>query len=287
MALIEIDPAFPVLWRGPRALQIGEPPVCPVVEDAARWQVQLIESLVSGIPDGYIAGVATAFGAQPAEAAAFVAALGPALREAPVQRALTVVVADEVPEEAVLGVLDALDAAGFDATRATAAEAAADASRLAVVVGGAVVPPHIAHRLMAADRPHLPIALAPHAATVGPLVRPGRTACLACLWEHERERDPLYPTIAAQLVARAESRLIPRSIASAAAGIVARILAADDPHAERTRSVRITRDGRRRWRSHRPSAACLCRSPRGSEMPIVRIVPRSAPTTATASARPA
>jgi bacteriocin biosynthesis cyclodehydratase domain-containing protein len=38
-------------------------------------------------------------------------------------------------------------------------------------------------------------------AWIGPLVLPGRTACLRCVDAHRRDRDPAWPAVAAQLAA--------------------------------------------------------------------------------------
>ncbi|SHN32845.1 TOMM precursor leader peptide-binding protein [Cryptosporangium aurantiacum] len=54
-------------------------------------------------------------------------------------------------------------------------------------------------RWTSAGVPHLPVLLRDGVAIVGPLVAPGRTACLTCLDEHRRDRDPAWPVLAAQL----------------------------------------------------------------------------------------
>lgn len=40
------------------------------------------------------------------------------------------------------------------------------------------------------SRTHLPITASPTSASVGPIVMPGRTACLRCLALHQRDADP-------------------------------------------------------------------------------------------------
>jgi bacteriocin biosynthesis cyclodehydratase domain-containing protein len=51
--------------------------------------------------------------------------------------------------------------------------------------------------------PHLAVSAGEAIGTVGPLVRPGRTACLRCLDLARAERDPAWPLILAQLSTRA------------------------------------------------------------------------------------
>src|SRR5699024_1292350 len=108
------------------------------------------------------------------------------------------------------------------------------------------------------------VSLESRRASVGPLVVPGQTACLACLWEHERERDASWPVLATQLVSRRQPDPPSRALATMAAALVARTREAIDKESGRTRSVTVSADGRHRWRSHRPHAACLCRSPQES-----------------------
>lgn len=49
--------------------------------------------------------------------------------------------------------------------------------------------------------PHLLVRLAEGAATVGPFVVPGRTACLRCVDEHHADADPAWPLLVEQYAA--------------------------------------------------------------------------------------
>jgi len=280
--MIELDPALPVLWRDARSVQVGVRPAVVVLDDPARWQLLLLEALESGIPAGRIAGVASALGAAADEAAAFVTTLGPALREVAAPREISLVTSDRVPHDAVLGVFDGLRDAGFRAVRRTAVEAASGGA--AVLLSREVMPPHLAREVMSADVPHLPIALGARRASVGPFVLPGETACLSCLWEHEKSRDPAWPMIATQLASRGASAEPTRTLGALAASLIPRVAAAVDERSARTRSVVLSLDGRNRWRSHRPHEACLCRSPRENETRVVSLA-RPATTTLRGAAR--
>lgn len=85
----------------------------------------------------------------------------------------------------------------------------------------------VQHRaLLAADVPHLSVVLREASALIGPLVRPGRSACLRCAELHRTDRDPGWPALAAQLgVARdacpEESVLAAVTSAFAAAQVLA------------------------------------------------------------------
>lgn len=271
MPMIEVNPACPVLWRDARSLQIGVRPAVVVLEDPSGWQLELLAALEGGVPAGRIAGVAAAFGAGPAEITSFMAVLGPALREVAAPREISLLTSDRVPHDAVLGMFDGLRDAGFVAVRRTADAAASASGGAAILLGRDVVPPHLAREMMSADVPHVPIALEVGRAVVGPYIVPGETACLSCLWEHERERDPAWPMIATQLASRTSGADPSRTLGALAASLVTRVVRSVDERSARTRSVSISLDGRRRWRSHRPHEACLCRSRRENETHVAML----------------
>jgi bacteriocin biosynthesis cyclodehydratase domain-containing protein len=80
---------------------------------------------------------------------------------------------------------------------------------LAVLADG--YPPELPGTLVAANVPHLSMAASEAIGVVGPLVVPGRTACLSCVNMARTDRDPAWPLILAQACGRA-----PRPAACAA-----------------------------------------------------------------------
>ena len=62
--------------------------------------------------------------------------------------------------------------------------------------------PELAAGLLADGVPHLAVAAGEAIGTVGPLVLPGRSACLHCLDLARSERDPAWPMVLAQLIGR-------------------------------------------------------------------------------------
>lgn len=74
----------------------------------------------------------------------------------------------------------------------------ADLTVLADIVG----PPERAAALVRRGSPHLLVRLRDGTGVVGPLVLPGRSACLACLELHRAELDPGWPAVAEQLADR-------------------------------------------------------------------------------------
>jgi hypothetical protein len=91
----------------------------------------------------------------------------------------------------VLGVLGALGGP----SPATAAE-----PDLVVLVDRDVADAAATTELLATDTPHLSVVVREGGLVVGPLVLPGRSACLRCLDLHRAERDPGWPRVLAQLL---------------------------------------------------------------------------------------
>ena len=71
---------------------------------------------------------------------------------------------------------------------------------------------------------HLPVRLRDGTGVVGPLVLPGRSACLGCVELHRRARDPGWPAVTARLLDR-EGSAEPATAAATAALGVAQVLA--------------------------------------------------------------
>lgn len=70
-----------------------------------------------------------------------------------------------------------------------------------VVLAGSQ-PPELPAALVSEGIPHLAVTAAEAIGTVGPLVLPGRSACLRCLDLARADRDPAWPLILAQLAGR-------------------------------------------------------------------------------------
>jgi hypothetical protein len=110
-------------------------------------------------------------------------------------------------------------------------------------------------------RPHLMIGVRDATVIVGPLVPPAGRPCLNCLELHRYDRDPGWPTLAAQL---GEPGLEPTGAATvlaAAAYAAGEVLAYLDGGAPETEgaTVEITAPGRLRRRTWSPHPNCHCR----------------------------
>jgi bacteriocin biosynthesis cyclodehydratase domain-containing protein len=113
-------------------------------------------------------------------------------------------------------------------------------------------------------RAHLAISIREGRGVVGPLVLPGITSCLHCHHLHRRDRDPLWPRIAAQLATDpmgAPPCEAPLAMAVAALGAAQALAHLDGEPAPATLdgTLEVTlpdlRVRRRSWQSH-PECGC-------------------------------
>jgi bacteriocin biosynthesis cyclodehydratase domain-containing protein len=136
---------------------------------------------------------------------------------------------------------------------------------LAVLVGRQL--PEVLAGLVRCGAPHLAVSASEAIGIVGPLVRPGVTACLRCLDLARAERDPAWPLLLAQLAGRNADP--PACGAALAAAVAAQAAAQVLAFADRAPVAAATANGtlelvlpgwqwrRRTWRPH---PACICRS---------------------------
>jgi len=282
--MLRLAPSLIPLWRTPTSVQFGADAVARI-DDVTPWQERLIDALQTGIPDAMVARLAVGMGATVRDAERFLDEIRPALTS---RTESGPDVALEFPPD-----FDYLEAVALeDALRGTGVRVVAvrrwpaEDERVPVaVVSHRMMDPRRAARLASADTVHLPIELSGDSVSVGPLIVPGRTGCLACVHAHRREADAGWPLLAAQLLARPPLPTEPALLLEAAL-LAARLLRA--PVQPTSMSVTVSSEnGRRRWRAHRPHAQCLCRSPEGTASAAVPGDRSSATTTATAYARPA
>lgn len=301
MTLLRLAPDCVPLWRDDATLQLGRGSAV-VLRDPQPWQERVLDALERGVDAADLAALARGARADRGELDAFLDRLSGALERVDAPRPLAVLAAPGAPDRLVSDVLEGFAGSGWRARWIAPGEAPVEVrdgrtERLPVaVIAAHAIPPHVGAALQREDAPHLPIVFSAAGADVGPLVLPGRTACLSCLAAHERDRDEAWPAFQVQLLSR-RAPDVPLAIATEAASLAARLLdeaAAGGDAGGRSRSVSVGERSRRRWRSHRPHAECLCRlapaaprSRRGSATAAAASAPTRAPTTATGFARPA
>jgi bacteriocin biosynthesis cyclodehydratase domain-containing protein len=111
--------------------------------------------------------------------------------------------------------------------------------------------------------PHLAVGVRDGTVVVGPLVRPGRSACLHCLDLHRRDRDPAWPLVSAQLHTAPDTAdpLTATTLLVGAAYAAAEVLAHLDGGTPATLGATVeiespARQTRRRWTPH-PACGCV------------------------------
>lgn len=213
--MLQLDPSAPPLWRDDGSVQFGSPARARIT-DIAPWTDAALAALESGTSRAAVRGLARLHGDRDADADALLARVRPALLPRRRARPIAVQTADDLPPATVRAVLAAfpprtrrIDWAG----RAT--DAVSPATRV-VLLAAHRVDPRRAVVLARDDIVHVPLVLDGTTARVGPVVIPGRTACLTCLDATRRRDDPSWPLVAAQLLARPRPDVDPTLAAEAA-----------------------------------------------------------------------
>ena len=250
--LTRLHPSSPLLWRDEHTLQLGDDGGLRIdAEDA--WVEPLLSRLRSGFRRGAFDVIAHAAGAPREAARMLLARLEPVLLD------------DIAPARSAW-----VESIGIDDGRSEyrMREALADEGIALVEIGqqpavgivlvnGASAALQFV-RYLRADIAHLPVAFEPGRATIGPLVVPGASACLACRDAHARDLDPAWPLLHAQMIGRDPGPI--RAAQVAEAGRLAALLLADDETTD-GRSVRVSVDGSLEWRSVSFHEECRCRGP--------------------------
>ncbi len=147
------------------------------------------------------------------------------------------------------------------------------------VVADEIPDPAFVDALRADRVPHLAVRLRDGVGVVGPLVLPGRTACLGCLDLARRELDERWPAVAARLVGRAgtaDPGCVTATVGLAVAQAVAAVESVRPPTLEATLELDVGAGSvlRRRWSAH---PDCPCGAVRYPETPARGVVDRAYP----------
>lgn len=279
--LTRLHPSSPLLWRDAHTLQLGDEGGLRIAADDA-WVEALLSRLRSGFRRGAFDVIAHAAGAPREAARTLLARLDPLLLD------------DAAPPRSAwvesIGIADGRSEYRMREALADEGIALVEVGRRpgvgVVLVNGAAAALQFA-RFLREDIPHLPVSFEPGRVTVGPLVVPGASACLACRDAHARDLDPAWPLLHAQMIGRDPGPI--RAAQVAEAGRLAALLLADDETAA-GRLVRVSADGSLEWRSVSFHEECRCRAPwspsqRGTETGSAHPAPLISTTTAPAFAR--
>jgi hypothetical protein len=283
--MLRLDPALPPLWRTADVMQFGVPAVV-CLDSPMPWQERMVEELVGGIAESAWAPVASAFGAPDGAAADLLERLRPALGNlsVPVPPPIALHVPATIPPADASSFVRTLDAIGMPhrAWQQDEPPNHVEPQEVVVMLTPFLVDPVAAGRLMRDDIPHIPVVLAGRSIRIGPLVRPGVTACAICTQTHLQGDDPAWPALASQLVQRSAPPSGPALLAEAAL-TCARMLTVPMPDA-----LLVTLEAgehRRSIAACSPHPRCSCRSLGGTSTAVAPVDRPHAPTTWRASAR--
>ena len=284
--MLRLNPAHPPLWRDATTLQFGVDDVARL-EEPQPWEEVLLADLARGVPESALPGLLKTRRIGRAEAEAFFAELQPVLERTAPEARIVLQTTDDLDPGLRATVADALTRRGAHVREAHWSPFAATvvpAGWTAVLLAAHLVEPRRAAALVSADARHAPLVFDGAGATVGPVVEPGVTACLACDAAHARDADPAWPVVASQLVGR--PCIVDADLAVEAARAAAQLITA--PTTTPARSVRLRADAPNRvWRVHPPHEDCACRFPAGTATDSAPTSPVRATSSPTGFARPA
>ncbi len=263
---LRLDPRRPIVWRTPYSLQIGVDPALASLDEVSDGDARLVDALSVGVTRSGLAMLADLAGVTAQRVDDLLAALAPALEQPlpPASVPTLAVVGQGIGAQRVAGVLHeagrpvVIMAPGGDlSTRRGRRSIAA-----AVLISTHVIDPLEHQRWLRADIAHVPIVFGEVAATIGPWVAPGTTACLGCVEGQRAHDEPLRAAIAAQLWGR-DAAAESASLATEAAVEALRLLRAGIPNLDDgtapSISVRLdTASGMRATTTWWPSEGCGC-----------------------------
>lgn len=203
--ILRLDPRRPLVWRTPHSMQIGIDPVIATLEHVDDRDAHLIAALSAGITRSGLAVIAERAAVAPQRVDALLAELAACLVIAPTPEPMVsrgrIAVVGTVPAAAkVAGLL-------AESGHPVITTARSDGMRTRGIAAAVLVSHHVIDPIehlswLRRDIPHLPVVIGERAATVGPLVEPGATACLACVEQQRTDADAAWPAIGSQLWGR-------------------------------------------------------------------------------------
>jgi hypothetical protein len=253
--VLRLDPTLPVVWRTPTSLQFGVTRPSVVLTDLDLTSEKLIAALGSGISRSGLDMIARSAGAPADAVESLLQRLRPVmLRPTPPAPAPVVVAGSGLLADRLTALLAGAGVPVLLARSVAAAEAAQ--ASFAIVIGSYVLDPALHGLWLRRETAHLPVILGDASVAIGPLVEPGRTACLYCLQRHATDADPAWPAIASQLWGRpspAETELVASEVAAIVARMVISRQAASD---QLVIEVATGEQSRRAFAVH-PDCGCL------------------------------
>jgi bacteriocin biosynthesis cyclodehydratase domain-containing protein len=266
--VVKLDARVPLVWRDPFSLQLGVEPARVVLRDVSLFDERMIAALSVGVSRSGLSMIAKASGSDEEDVVRLLAALTPVLEPAPIPTfPPRISIVGTGPTVERIAAVIAESGARVEVHRTASAESSEiGGCDLGIAVGHYVLDPELYGFWLRRDIPHLPVLFGDDSVTIGPLVEPGRSACLYCVEHYRRDTDERWSAIASQLWGKrsaAETPLASREAAAIAGRIALRRLdtgAASTGLPAAAASVRLTASTgelvRREWMPH-PDCGCV------------------------------
>ena len=193
---VQINPAVPLVWRNHSSAQAGIDPVLVRFDDIDDVTARALGELVKGTSTSRLTAL---LGAR--RSAELQAHCGPALTATPAPALPRIAVIGKHQHSALIASVVGGASHGVVCETSSGVIDVAEFD-VAVLVSSFVVSPMDSQPWLAQDTPHIPIVFTESGATVGPLVRPGTTACLGCVELGRVDRDEAWSAIAPQVWGR-------------------------------------------------------------------------------------
>lgn len=217
MVFLRIDPALPIVWRSPNAIQVGGETARVVLDPLSEGEERMLAAVRAGVPSHALAAI----GDGPAEASAFLDRIAPALLhgERPPAPAVHVRVRSAARDD-VARTVRMLGLVAAPADRRPS---------VGVIITDHAVPARAYRDWIREGVAHFAVVFGAESVTIGPVVRPGATGCLRCADLGRVEADAAWPAVASQLavlpaamalepVARTEALCVAARLAMAVGG---------------------------------------------------------------------
>lgn len=266
--VLALDPRIPRVWRTPDTLQFGVDAPRLVLHPVSVAEERMIAALADGVSVAGLRMIAKRARASPDTVDRLLGTVSSVLErsaEAPAVPSLVIVDGEGRTAGRIVGLLRS---AGVDVRSGLSwSDPLVETATLAVIVGSYAIEPSRHGRWLRRDVPHLPVVFSDGGVEVGPLVRPGRGACVRCVDLHRADADPAWPAMAAQLHSRdrpGETELVSDAVATVTAALVDAVVRGGDVVAApdrrgRARSSRFVPEAGG-WvaREHMPHPECGC-----------------------------
>lgn len=256
---LSLDPRIHRVWRSPQSLQFGVDRPVLVLESIGHVEERMLDALASGVSRCTLRAIANQSGAEDGAMETLLERLRPVLcsERRPARTATpaartrialdgvgrtSALIADFLRDEGMqvvdVGADDSLDErliagprgspeqhpSAVRPSRVNPSDRTAQAAvHMAVIVAAFAIEPRRHLRWLRRDVLHLPVVFSDAVVSVGPLIRPGHSACIRCSDLQRRDADSAWPAMAAQLYTAerpGETSLVASTVAFVAARAV-------------------------------------------------------------------